>query len=138
MNPKAPQLLAGDTNVGIDLAQDDEWVLDAMSTIQRRLPDCSRLVPPTVAEELAWLADHAEERKEREAARTFLGKHRSWQFELIRTIPLGGAYVETIAQRLLRADLLPSSEFNDAHILAESAALGCFVLLTSAEHLRGI
>lgn len=61
MNPKAPQLLAGDTNVGMDLAQGHEWVLDAISTIRRRLPGCSLLVPPTVSEELAWLATHAEQ-----------------------------------------------------------------------------
>jgi hypothetical protein len=50
MNPKAPQLLAGATNVGMDLAQGHEWVLDAMSTIRRRLPGCSIL--PTSDERL--------------------------------------------------------------------------------------
>jgi predicted nucleic acid-binding protein len=138
MNPKAPRLLAADTNVAVDLAQDDEWVLDAMSTIRRRLSGCSLLVPPTVSEELGWLTDHAEERAEREAAQTFLRKHRAWGFELIRTTPLGNAFVETIAERLLQAALLPSTEANDAFILAESASLGCFVLLTSDEHLRGV
>ena len=138
MNPKAPQLLAGDANVAIDLAQDNEWVLDAMSTIRGRLPGCSLLLPPTVSEELAWLADHAETAKEREAARKFLRHHRTWGFELIRTIPFGNAYVERVADGLLRAALLPSTEANDAHILAEAAALGCFILLTSDEHLRAI
>jgi len=94
MNPKAPQLLAGDTNVGMDLAQGHEWVLDAMSTIRCRLPGCSLLVPPTVSEELAWLATHAEQAKEREAAHSFLRKHRSWGFEVVHTVPLGNAYVE--------------------------------------------
>ena len=138
MNPKARQLLAGDANVAIDLAQDNEWVLDAMSTIRRRLPGCSLLLPPTVSDELAWLADHAEAVKEREAARKFLRHHRTWGFELIRTIPLGDAYVDRIADRLLQAALLPSTEANDAHILTESAALGCFILLTSDEHLRTV
>ena len=91
MNPKAPQLIAGDANVAIDLAQDNEWVLDAISTIRGRLPGCSILVPPTVSEELAWLADHAEAVKEREAARRFFSHHQTWGFELIRTIPLGNA-----------------------------------------------
>jgi hypothetical protein len=94
------------------------------------------LVPQTVSEELGWLADHAEEMTEREAARTFLRRHRAWGFELIRTTPLGNPYIETIAERLLHAALLPSAESNDALILAESAALGCFILLTSDEHLR--
>lgn len=138
MNPKAPQLLAADANVAIDLAQDNEWVMDAMSTIRGRLPGCSLLLPPTVSEELAWLADQADAVKEREAANRFLRHHRTWGFELVRTIPLGNAYVEKIADCLLQAALLPSTESNDAHILAESAALGCFVLLTSDEHLRAV
>jgi predicted nucleic acid-binding protein len=138
MNPKAPQLLAGDTNIGMDLAQGDEWVLDAMSTIRRRLSGCALLIPPTVAEELAWLAVHGEEADEPEAARTFLRRHRTWGFELIHTVPLGNSYVEQIAGRLLQAGLLPSTESNDAHILAEAAALGCSILLTSDDHLRAI
>jgi hypothetical protein len=47
-------------------------------------------------------------------------------------------YAGKIAQRLLQAALLPSPEVNDAQILAESAALGCSILLTSDEHLRAI
>src|SRR5260221_3233009 len=65
MNLNPPHVLAGDTNLGIDLAQGSEWVLDALSPIRRRLPKSSLLVPPTVSEELAWLADHAEETTER-------------------------------------------------------------------------
>lgn len=122
----------------MDLARDDEWVLDAMSTIRRRLPGCSLLVPPTVSEELGWLSDHAEERTERKAAHTFLRKHRAWGFEPIRTTPLSNTYVEAIVERLLHKALLASSEANDALILAESVVLGCFILLTSNEHLRAI
>jgi predicted nucleic acid-binding protein len=138
MNLKAPQILACDSNVGIDLAQGNNWVFDAVSTFRRRLPDCSLLVPPAVSEELAWLSIHAEEVRARDAARGFLQRHRTWGFQLLNTVPLGDAYVGTIAEHLLQAALLPASEINDAQILAESAALGCSVLLTSDEHLRGI
>jgi predicted nucleic acid-binding protein len=122
----------------MDLAQGNDWVLDAVSTIHRRLPECSLLIPPTVSEELAWLAAHAEENLEREAAREFLRRHRTWGFQLLHTVPLGDAYVAKIAERLQQTALLPASEINDAQILAESAALGCSVLLTSDEHLRAI
>lgn len=138
MNLKTPQILAGDTNIGMDLAQGNEWVLDALSTIRSRLPGSSLLVPPTVLEELAWLAVHAEETPERQAAQRFLRRHRRWGFQLLHTVPLGDAYVGRIAERFLRAALLPASEANDAQILAESAALGCSILLTSDEHLRAI
>jgi hypothetical protein len=93
MNLKAPQILAGDTNVGMDLAQGNDWVLDAIATIRRRLPDCSLLVPPTVLEELAWLGVSAEEIVEREAAVKFLRRHRTWGFQLVQTVPLGETYV---------------------------------------------
>ncbi len=76
------------------------------------------LLPPTVSEELAWLADHGEAVKEREAARRFLRHRRTYEFELIRTIPLGDAYVETIADCLFHAALLPSTEASDAHLRA--------------------
>jgi predicted nucleic acid-binding protein len=112
--------------------------LDALSTIRRRLPHCSLLVPPTVSEELAWLADHAEEVTERQAAHEFLRRHRTWGFQLLHTVPLGDLYVAKIAGRLLQAALLPAAEANDAQILAESAAIGCSMLLTSDEHLRAI
>jgi hypothetical protein len=39
MNLKAPQVLASDSHVGLDLAQGNDWVLDAFLTIRRRLPD---------------------------------------------------------------------------------------------------
>jgi predicted nucleic acid-binding protein len=138
MNQKAPQVLAGDTNVAIDLAQGNEWVLDGLATIRRRLPDSSLLISPTVLEELAWLAVHAEQASEREAARVFLHRHRTWGFRLLHAVPLGDAFVVKIAERLLQAALLPSPEVNDAYILAESAVLGCSVLLTSDAHLRAI
>jgi predicted nucleic acid-binding protein len=138
MNLKAPQILAGDTNVGMDLAQGNEWVLDAISTIRRRLPACSLLVPPTVLEELAWLSVGAEEIHERQAACEFLRKHRAWGFQLVHTVPLGDAYVAKIAERLLQAALLPLAEVNDAHIVAESAVLGSSVLLSSDGHMRAI
>ncbi len=138
MNLKAPQVLAADTNVGMDLAQGDDWVLDAIATIRRRLPESSLLIPPTVSEEMAWLANHAEEPSVRDAAHDFLRRHRTWGFQLLHTVPLGDAYVAKIAERLLCEALLPPGETNDARILAESAALGCSVLLTSDEHLRAI
>lgn len=46
--------------------------------------------------------------------------------------------MDEVAARLLECGLLPCTEANDAHILAETAALGCSVLLTSDEHLRAI
>src|SRR5437867_1996906 len=138
MKGNPPKLLGADTNVGLDLAQGNEGVLDGMATIRARLPNCSLLVPPTVSEELAYLASYGEDEEERQAAREFLRRHRRWGFELVNYVPSGSSFIQRIADRLRQSQLLPSEEMNDCFILAESAALGCSILLTSDEHLRGI
>ena len=45
---------------------------------------------------------------------------------------------ERIAERIREQGLIPVEEVNDSLVLAESALLGCSMLLTSDEHLRGI
>jgi len=45
---------------------------------------------------------------------------------------------ERIAERVRERGLIPDEEINDSLLLAESALLGCSMLLTSDEHLRGI
>jgi len=57
---------------------------------------------------------------------------------LVNQVPPGVAHVGRIAECLRAEELLPSEEVNDSFILAESACLGCSVLLTSDQHLRGI
>jgi hypothetical protein len=89
MNQRVPQILAADTNVSMDLAQGNDRVADALLTIRLRLPGCSLLVPPTVSEEMAWLADHAKEIPLRQAAAVFLREHRTWGFQLLHAVPLG-------------------------------------------------
>jgi len=86
---------------------------------------------------LGWPVQ-ADEIEVRRAAGEFLRRHRTWGFRLLHTVPLGDLFVAKIAERLIKASLIPASEVNDAHILAESAALACSVLLTSDEHLRAI
>ena len=52
--------VAVDTNVALDLAIDRELVIDALDTIRQRTPTGLILVPPSVAEELAFIADRSE------------------------------------------------------------------------------
>lgn len=80
MNLKAPQVLAADTNVGMDLAQGNDWVVDAIATIHRRLPESLLLVPPTVSEEMAWLAVHAEETSVPKLPMNFFAGIAPWDF----------------------------------------------------------
>jgi hypothetical protein len=46
--------------------------------------------------------------------------------------------VERIADALRHEKFLPTGELNDSLILAESALLGCGILLSADAHLRGI
>ena len=46
-------LIAADTNVLLDLAEEVETVADAISTIRERLQDARFVVPPTALHELA-------------------------------------------------------------------------------------
>jgi len=52
-----PLRLAVDTNVLLDLADEIEDVLDALGVIEARLAKADWLLPPSVLEELAFLAD---------------------------------------------------------------------------------
>jgi predicted nucleic acid-binding protein len=53
-------LIAVDTNVALDLAEQKEPAIDALAVIRRRLRPGRVLVPPTVFQELVYLADHSE------------------------------------------------------------------------------
>ena len=135
--PKNP-LVAVDTNVPLDLADRKENVLDALDVIRRRLKPGRVLVPPTVFQELVFLADGSEAESDREQARRALRGLAGWRFNVVNLVPVGHGIVERIADRPQAAHLLPPEEYNDGLILAESALLGCAILLTGDAHLRGL
>ncbi len=84
-------------------------------------------------------AVNGETEKKRKVAQAVLSRLRGeWKFEPVNLVPVGHGIVERIAETLRERDLLPVAERNDSLILAEAALLGCGVLLTSDEHLRGI
>ena len=130
-------LIAADTNVLLDLAQDVEAVRDALDTIRHRLSDARLVVPPTVLHELA-LVLRDNDKQMRETARHALAELRAWGFEPLNLVPVGHGIVERIAGEIRRKDLLPTEEMNDSLIIAEAALLQCGVLLSSDAHLRGV
>ena len=136
LNP--PLLVAVDTNVALDFADQSEAVVDSIDNIRKRTGSGTLCVPPTATLELGHAADFGETAEKRSAARKFLRQHRAWNFQLIHFVPAGHAQVVRIAERLRACGLLPESEINDSLVLAESALLGCSMLLTADEHLRGI
>ena len=135
--PRNP-LIAIDTNVPLDLADRKEHVLDALEVIQRRLRPGRVMLPPTVFQELVFLADGSEAELDREHARCALRGLTGWQFNVVNLVPVGHGIVERMAGRLQAVNLLPAAEYNDGLILAEAALLGCAILLTGDAHLRSL
>jgi predicted nucleic acid-binding protein len=137
--PKKSLLVAVDTNVLLDLAEDNEHVWGAIETIRRRLKGAQIVVLPTVIQELANLVEHGDTPHERElagkAARRLV---KSWKFAPINFIPVGHGITERIANGLREHGLLPPEEVNDSFIVAESALASCAILLSSDGHIREI
>src|ERR1051326_9321988 len=138
LKPNQALLLAIDSNVALDFADECDEVIDSLTTIRNRLRECTICAPPTVVLELGHAADFGESSEKRAAARKFLQLHRAWKFRLVHFVPARQAQIIAIADRLPAQGLMPEDEVNDSLILAESALLGCSMLLTSDEHLRGI
>ena len=132
-----PQLIAVDANVLFDLAGGLDDVVDAVSVIRERLRDARFLIPPTVQHELANWALRGDAQK-REAARSAIRLSQSWRMVPANLIAVRHGIAERIAERARERGLMPDEEINDSLVLAESALLGCSMLLTSDEHLRGI
>ena len=131
--------LAADTNLLLDLADNVETALDAVSTIDQRLPDADWLVPPSVLDELAYLCDFGQTQKVRESAQLAFRKLRDeHRFRPLLELPFAPENAEELAKEFRARKLLPDEEVHDSLILAETILLGCGILLTSDEHLWGI
>jgi predicted nucleic acid-binding protein len=135
--PNRPQLVAVDANVLFDLADGLDEVVDAVSVIRKRLREVRFLIPPTVQHELSNWAERGDGQK-REAARKAIQLALSWHIVPVSLIAVRHGIAELIAERIREQGLIPAEEVNDSLVLAESALLGCAMLLTCDEHLRGI
>lgn len=125
-----------DSNVLIDFADGEERVVDAIETIRKRVSGSVFVVPPTVITELAYAIEMGQPTAA--LAEHSLRSIKTWGFLPFDLIPVGHGIVENTARKVLQGNLLPSAEFNDASILAESSLLSCAMLLTSDKHLLDI
>ena len=135
--PPSP-LLSVDTNVALDLAEEREHALDALALIRRRLKPGRLLVPPTVIQELVYLAQYADTPTERNRAGIALKGLATWGLDAVNLVPVAHGVVGQIASALTGRGLIPMDEYNDALVLAEAALLGSAILLTGDAHLRGL
>ncbi len=138
-DPKSPFLIAVDTNFLLDLAEGREDSLDVIPLIHQRAGKSRMGILPTVAHEIAWMTEHSERSAVRKLSLEVAEKALPvWHFEFLEMEPVQHGIAEQIARRLHRAGLLPYEEVNDALIVAESAILGCQLLMTRDGHLRGM
>jgi hypothetical protein len=132
-------LIAVDTNVPFDLAGGVDDVTDALSVIRQRIKGTRLITPPTVNLELAYLSRFAEEEEIKAAAQTaLLSLASKWKIQPVNLVPVGHGIVAAIGSKVRSSGLLPEEEEHDSLILAESALLGCSILLTGDAHMRGI
>ena len=103
--------LAADTNVLLDLADEVEHILDALAVIDERLPDAERLAPPSVLDELAYLADSGQTPQVRRSARRAIQQLRNHpRFRPVLELPFSPGKADILADEFRRARLLPSDE----------------------------
>lgn len=138
--PAAPAnpLVAVDANVLMDLGEESEAVIDALSTIRQRLRSPRITIPPTPQQELAHIARRGATEKDRNRALAAIEAARRWRIVPVNLMPVGHGIVERIADRLRNRGLIPAEEINDSLLVAESALLEARLLISSDQHLRGI
>jgi hypothetical protein len=131
--PNAP-LIAVDTNVLIDFADEDETVADCFSTVRKKFGNPPIVVLPTVIGELADISQNGEVLAT-EALKSIVP---IWGFKPINYVPVGHGIVEQTALKIRAAGLLPEEEINDSFIIAEAALANVTLLLSSDSHLKDI
>jgi predicted nucleic acid-binding protein len=137
-NPGGSQLIAVDSNVLFDLAGGQDDVVDSVLLIRDRLPQGRFVIPPTVQHELATWASRHEIISKRQAAHGAINAARSLRMVPANLVSVHSGISRQTANRIREIELLPEEEVHDSLIIAESALLGCSMLLTSDEHLRGV
>jgi hypothetical protein len=130
----APKLLALDTNLVLDLAENLDVAHDFRETFKAR--GYGFRLPSTAAMELRWKSRRDSHHLVRALATRALAGLRSWD---IQPLPESGDLEYSIAEqfvsRLHYAGLLPHEEMNDGLILAEASLAQIPALVTSDAHL---
>jgi len=128
-----PSLVALDTNVLLDLADENEQTRDALDLIRSR-GSFQLVVTPTVVQELAFGYDNWKEPK-RLLAEVALTSLLRWGISPINLVAVGHGICECVADEIRRRGYLPEEERNDSLILAEAALAECVLLVSWDEHL---
>ncbi len=127
--------LALDTNILFDLAEEEQVTQAFREFFQAR--GFVFYLPPTVSAELAFFAEHADERK-RSLARKALSGILKWGLIPYPMKPVWQDIAVRFSERLREKGLLPPDEKHDGEILAETSLMGIPVLVTRDSDLLDI
>lgn len=131
--------VALDTCVVLHLADDDEVVIGALQTIQRKIPNSQIVILPTVIQELTAIATEGDTVAERALALKALTSIRGiWKFLPVNCIPVGHGIVEETARKIRVSGLIPEEEVHDSFIVAEAGLRDVSILLSSDSHIKDI
>jgi predicted nucleic acid-binding protein len=130
--------IAVDTNVLLDLAQDDEVVLDCLATVAKRISNSGIIVLPTVILELRNIVKSGSAAETRFATKALCSILDPWRFVPVNCVPAGHGIVEQIARKIRARGLIPEEEMHDSFIVAEAALYGVTILVSNDGHIKNI
>jgi predicted nucleic acid-binding protein len=131
--------VAVDTNVLLNLADEEEIVIDCLETIKKRLPDSKIIVLPTVILELIDISEHDDDPALKSLAKLSLANIlEPWEFLPVNFIPVGHGIVEQIGRKIREKGLIPDEEIHDSFLIAEAALYGAAILISSDGHIKDI
>lgn len=128
--------IAADTNVLLDFAKQDDWVIQAVQILRGKVMGKIYL-PPTVVQELAFAQQHSKPETQ-ELAEIALDKLLEWGFEPFNLVGVGHGITDLISSELRIRGFLPEEEINDGLIIAECALSNINLLLTSDSHILAV
>lgn len=127
-------LIAVDSSVLLDEQVGDDSVTSALETIKWRFKNPGLIIPPSVIGDLDFQNQNCTG-DERIAAGGVLRNMLERGYSPMNLVPVGHGIVEQLAYQLRRRGCLPDENETDALIVAETALIGCEILLTSLDSL---
>lgn len=137
MARKSP-LVAVDSNVLLDLADESEDCWNCIDAMKGRREVPRLVVLPTVLQELAHLAENGELANKRKLALAPLQSLLAWGFEPLDLEPVGHGIVERIGDEIRSQGPIDEAERNDSFIMAEASLCECAILISSDAQIFGV
>ncbi len=130
-------LIALDTCVLLDLADHSTPAWHTIRQLRLKHQNCQFSIVPTVIVELTGHLEAIVPERVR-LSQIALENLRAWHIMPINFVGCGHGIIEQIANKMFQKRILPATERNDAFFLAESALLGCSLVVSNDSHITEI